>query len=370
MYTPYFGKFPLVQYDIEKGKYKNYDTVTNVFFRLGMLKNALSNSTSYYVLELEDGDTPEGLAEKVYGDSGAAWIVLYANNIIDPQYEWPLDHQAFDRYLIEKYRNNATHAKIDTVTINNGGSGYSNGYVRFSGGSGSQANASVSVNANGSITNIIVTNSGNFYRLQDDVTANVTLLGGTSANLSVNLSITDEEIIRYTKTHGHHFEKNVEKFDEASGKSTITTFIINEFKYIDTDLPYEYYDPLSVTLGITADSTRFTADNVDYNADYTIREDFTTGGGSESEVGANLEADTYLYSGSLSRTERREVVRVGGKTIVIISSGRKVTIFDHETKINDDRRLIKVVKKDYYDQIINEFNNLTNQGRSLTRRLI
>ena len=86
-HTPFFDYFPKVKYDINRSQYPNYETVTNVFFRLAILKDVLSNTSSYYVYDIESDDTPEIIAEKVYGDSGAGWIILFANQIIDPQFE-------------------------------------------------------------------------------------------------------------------------------------------------------------------------------------------------------------------------------------------------------------------------------------------
>ena len=54
----------------------------------------------YYV---QDGDTPEILAERAYGDAGAGWIIMYANEIYDPLYDWPLDYESFNKYIIGKY---------------------------------------------------------------------------------------------------------------------------------------------------------------------------------------------------------------------------------------------------------------------------
>ena len=102
-YSEYFNKFPKLKYDINKSQYPRYETVTDIFFRLGYIKEALGNISSYYVVEIEDGETPEILADKVYGDSNAGWMILMANNIIDAQWEWPLDHDQFEKYIVGKY---------------------------------------------------------------------------------------------------------------------------------------------------------------------------------------------------------------------------------------------------------------------------
>ncbi len=103
VYSPFFDAFPKIDYDINRNQYPTYENVTNLFFRLGIVRETINNISSYYVYEIQDGDTPEVLAEKVYGDASAAWIILLANKIIDPQYDWPLDARSFEKYIIKKY---------------------------------------------------------------------------------------------------------------------------------------------------------------------------------------------------------------------------------------------------------------------------
>ena len=38
-----------------------------------------------------------------YGDSYRYWIVLFANQILDPQWDWPLNDQQFNSYINDKY---------------------------------------------------------------------------------------------------------------------------------------------------------------------------------------------------------------------------------------------------------------------------
>lgn len=80
-----------------------------------------------------------------------------------------------------------SNSSVISITINSSGSGYSNGYVSFEGGLGTDANASVIVDANGVITSVVVNSGGYDYDISDTVTANVAPLGGTDASLTVVL---------------------------------------------------------------------------------------------------------------------------------------------------------------------------------------
>ena len=99
----FFDQFPRVPYDIAGGVFTNYETVTNIFFRLRVVREALNNIAGYYEYVVADGDTPEILADKVYGDPQAHWLILLANDIVDAQYDWPLDHRAFQTMIVDKY---------------------------------------------------------------------------------------------------------------------------------------------------------------------------------------------------------------------------------------------------------------------------
>lgn len=99
----FFDKFPKIRYDIDGKILTKYQITTNIFFRTRIIRSVLSNISIYYEHLVSDGDTPEILAEKVYGDPEAHWIILMANDIIDVQYDWPLGYDAFNKYIIKKY---------------------------------------------------------------------------------------------------------------------------------------------------------------------------------------------------------------------------------------------------------------------------
>ena len=105
----FFRKFPKTLYNNNKGGLSNYQSIVNITFRVGFIRDVVSNIGSYYYYTIKDGDTPEILAEKIYGDPEAHWVLLYANDIYDPQYDWPLPDKAFAKYLADKYRTKAAY---------------------------------------------------------------------------------------------------------------------------------------------------------------------------------------------------------------------------------------------------------------------
>lgn len=324
----FFEKFPRISYDIQGKRLTNYNLVTNIFFRTRVIREVLANISAYYEYLVKDDDTPEILAEKVYGDSEAHWLILMANDIVDPQYDWPLNTRDFQNYMYKKYYYSADKAKLSKITINNSGTGYSNGFIVFSGGNGISANAKVTVNSSGSIVQTDIINYGSKYFASDNVVANVSHLGGTSANLTVVLSEPSlRDVLSWTQdtTNAnsiHHYEKVIVREESFSGIIVENRYQINKaniaISMADTTLPYDTYDSLAETQDV----------------------------------------DTINMT--------------NGRTVIEITNREAITFYDYENQQNENKRAIKIIKPEYYAQIIREFDTLVvNRDRTrYIRRLV
>ena len=69
--------------------------------------------TTYHPYIIREGDRPDIIAEKMYGDSRLDWVILLTNNIIKPRWEWPLMYSEFVAYVKGKY--GSTSAAMATV---------------------------------------------------------------------------------------------------------------------------------------------------------------------------------------------------------------------------------------------------------------
>lgn len=101
----YFSKFKKVLYTNNDNS-NALDVVTNIISRFAFEESLKLNTSSYYEYDIKDSDTPEIIAEKYYNDPERHWIVLLFNDIIDPQYDWPLEDRALIRYIDNKYSAN------------------------------------------------------------------------------------------------------------------------------------------------------------------------------------------------------------------------------------------------------------------------
>ena len=97
----YFQYFPTTVHDLKQDG--TSVTVTNILKRFKISDLALDDMQEYYDYRLQDGDRPDIIAEKYYGDADYAWLVLFSNNIVDPVKEWPLYGADFTNYLEQKY---------------------------------------------------------------------------------------------------------------------------------------------------------------------------------------------------------------------------------------------------------------------------
>ena len=97
----YFEPFPTIDYDIKKNG--NTTEVTNLFLRYKILDVFKNQSAVYYNYSIKDGERPDVIAAKYYDDESLDWIILLINNIVDPQFDWPLDRRSFDNYITKKF---------------------------------------------------------------------------------------------------------------------------------------------------------------------------------------------------------------------------------------------------------------------------
>jgi hypothetical protein len=103
--SQFFGKYPTVAYNINKGdtNQNEYVQVVNLMIRTGFLSSVINGTSVYYDYLIKESDRPEIIADKFYGDPEAHWMILLANNMVDPHYDWPLDSRSFQNYIINKY---------------------------------------------------------------------------------------------------------------------------------------------------------------------------------------------------------------------------------------------------------------------------
>lgn len=288
--SKFFDKFPLVRYTLDKGLQNEYDTVRNVLFRISIIKDVMeTNVNAYYYHIIRDVDRPEILAEKIYGNSEAHWIILYANDIYDPYYDWPMDERTFEKYIIKKYGS-----------------------------------------------------------------------------------------VEWAKINYHHYEKVITRENPVAQTISTTRFQINEKILTDgiitiKDAELDYGIGEIVYIGPSNASNTFSGQVVAWsNANGQIVLSNTNGkalqsqfliGTSSSANGTVLKIDLPTAPmdayNTIADTTDYATYDVSGRTVREIVNRAKVSYYDYENELNENKRLIKIIQPQYYQQIMSELDNIT-----------
>ncbi|MBM3417392.1 MAG: hypothetical protein FJY17_00550 [Bacteroidetes bacterium] len=101
----YFSFFPQTLYQLSDN---NADVVSKITARFRFEQSFKDNTAVSYEYEIKDGDTPEIIADKLYGSPERHWIILMFNDIVDVETDWPLDQRTLMQFIEEKYKPSAS----------------------------------------------------------------------------------------------------------------------------------------------------------------------------------------------------------------------------------------------------------------------
>ena len=91
---------------------QRYKLLPNILKRVKLRSGIRSGAFLFDNYDVVDGERPEDIAFKYYGDPELHWVVLMTNNITDRYYQWPLTQPQFAEHLTDKYgagNEDATH---------------------------------------------------------------------------------------------------------------------------------------------------------------------------------------------------------------------------------------------------------------------
>ena len=102
----YFSYFPTIGYDVRGEKNNSrVQAITNVLVRIRKKLNVV-NSAFFEQYFISDGDRADTIAHQMYDDSTLHWVVLYANYMTNPYYDWPLPYFDLQKFVAKKYPDN------------------------------------------------------------------------------------------------------------------------------------------------------------------------------------------------------------------------------------------------------------------------
>ena len=97
----YFSYFPKTDHDLTN--IGQSVKLTNILRRFKIPSELSDRSDVYYEYDIQDGDRPDTVAEKYYGDSKYSWLVLHFTSMKDVHFDWPLGTYDFEEYIKGKY---------------------------------------------------------------------------------------------------------------------------------------------------------------------------------------------------------------------------------------------------------------------------
>ena len=102
--SKYFSSFPTIKYNLD-GVNGTTNDVTDIFRRVKARSKIADNVTLFDNYDVHEGEKPEDVAYKIYGEADYFWVVTLVNNIVNRYYDWPLDSFSFQEYVKDKYSN-------------------------------------------------------------------------------------------------------------------------------------------------------------------------------------------------------------------------------------------------------------------------
>ena len=119
----------MMVYDIKNND--NYKLLPDILKRVKQRNAIKSGQFIFDTYDVVDGEKPEDVAYKWFGDAQLHWVILMTNNVLDRYYDWPMNQVQFAEFLTDKYGDNvdAIHhyevTKDSGRTTSNGPSDYS-----------------------------------------------------------------------------------------------------------------------------------------------------------------------------------------------------------------------------------------------------
>ena len=98
----YFQYQSVVPYAFTSNGVTTTMAIVNITQRARIAERLRQHTTAMHDYILGDGERPDTVALKLYGDVKYTWVVLLMNNIVS-LYDWPMTNAEFELYLIGKY---------------------------------------------------------------------------------------------------------------------------------------------------------------------------------------------------------------------------------------------------------------------------
>ena len=80
-----------------------YKLLPDILRRVKLRSGIKAGAFIFTEYDVRDGEKPEDVAVKWFGDPEYHWVILMTNNITDRYYQWPLTQPQFQNFIEDKY---------------------------------------------------------------------------------------------------------------------------------------------------------------------------------------------------------------------------------------------------------------------------
>jgi hypothetical protein len=91
----------MLLYDVKNNN--NYKLLPDILRRVKIRSTINNSSMLFDSYDVRDGERPEDVAFKWFGDAELHWVILMTNNVTDRYYQWPMSQPQFSEFLTDKY---------------------------------------------------------------------------------------------------------------------------------------------------------------------------------------------------------------------------------------------------------------------------
>jgi hypothetical protein len=99
----YFKNFPQFLYEFNVGGTNKTSVVKDITRNIRFRRDVLANIAVYDEYDIVDGETPEIIAEKIYGNPEYHWIIMLTNDRYDYIEDFPLSEPELVKVISDKY---------------------------------------------------------------------------------------------------------------------------------------------------------------------------------------------------------------------------------------------------------------------------
>lgn len=99
----YFENFPTIAYPFVINGKTEMRLVKDIALNVRFKTEILNNISLYDTYDIQDNETIEKIAEKLYGDPNLHWILMLCNQKYDFYNDYPLSDVQLDEFIKQKY---------------------------------------------------------------------------------------------------------------------------------------------------------------------------------------------------------------------------------------------------------------------------